>query len=253
MARQKFGIKVIGTLDDINFQRTGGKDIVKLKGGVEKARIMTDEKFVRTRENMSEFGRAGNEAKGLTDALAPLIAQAYDRYYFSRLLAKMKQNLNTDVVNARGERTIQYLGLGTLVNFAFNEKAKLASILRAPYATTSPGAGQISVDFPQGINPKWDIKAPANSTRFQIGLVIAGKVTGEDRYERSIIMGPISNLDTVIPAGSFTLTTPALPNGSYEVLVGAMGIFFGQEVNGGDYAFHNKAFNSLDIVAIYEP
>ncbi len=246
MARQKFGIKVVGTLDDVTFLRTDGKDIVKLKGGVEKDRIMNDEKFVRTRENMSEFGRAGDESKWLVDALAPLIGQAYDRYYFSRLLAKYKENLNTDTTNARGERTIQYDAIGNLVNFAFNQKAKLASVLRAPY-TLNVAAPAATVTFDQGINPKWDIKAPAGATRFQLGIIVAGKVQGEDRYDRAITMRPIDQLDTVIAAGQPVLTA-TLPAGTYEAIVVAMGIFFGQEVNAGDYAFHNKAFNALDII-----
>jgi len=246
MARQKFGIKVVGTLDDVTFLRTGGKDIVKLKGGVEKDRIMTDEKFVRTRENMAEFGRAGDESKALTDALAPLIGQAYDRYYFSRLLAKMKDNLNTDTTNDRGLRIVQPDEVGNLVNFAFNQKAKLASVLRAPYSITVTG-GVATVTFAQGIQPKWDIKAPTNSTRFQLGLIIAGKVQGEDRFERAITMRPIDNLDTVIAPGGPTITA-ILPAGTYDYMVVALGIFFGQEVNGEDYAFYNKAFNALDII-----
>ena len=161
-------------------------------------------------------------------------------------MAKFKDNLNTDTVNARGERAIQYDEIGNLVNFAFNDKAKLASVLRAPYAI-STGVFGATVTFAQGINPKWDIKAPTNATRFQLGLVIAGKVTGVDRYERGITMRPIDNLDTAIAAGAPVLTA-ALPAGTYEAIVVAMGIFFGQEVNAGDYAFHNKAFNALDII-----
>jgi hypothetical protein len=158
----------------------------------------------------------------------------------------MKDNLNTDTANDRGLRIVQPDEVGNLVNFAFNQKAKLASVLRAPYSVTV-AAGTATVTFAQGINPKWDIKAPTNSTRFQLGLIVAGKVQGEDRFERAITMRPIDNLDTVIAPGAPVLTA-TLPAGTYDYVVVAMGIFFGQEVNGEDYAFYNKAFNALDII-----
>lgn len=253
MAFQHFGVKVRGTLDEITFLRRQGEDIVKLKGGVSKERILSDPNFQRTRENMSEFGLAGKEGKELVDALAPLIGQAYDPRYFSRLVKILRTNIDTDTANARGERQIQYANFGELLNFSFNNRAKLSNVLRAPYevfVTTN----DVVVEFAQGIKPKWDLKSAPGATRFQLGLIVAKKVTGENFYRRWIELGTINPLNADMPDGTTisALTTPVAGE-TYEAVVVAFGIFFGQEVNGGDYAFHNKSFNALDIIVAQVP
>ncbi|MFN0729367.1 hypothetical protein [Polaribacter gochangensis] len=56
MAKQKGFIKLKGSLGGLTFYESGGKDIVKTTGGIDKSRIDNDPNFKRTRENMSEFG-----------------------------------------------------------------------------------------------------------------------------------------------------------------------------------------------------
>lgn len=59
MARQKGIIKLKGTIGDITFYKTQDGHLAREKGGIDASRIKSDPAFQRTRENGSEFGRAG--------------------------------------------------------------------------------------------------------------------------------------------------------------------------------------------------
>ncbi|HEY0092582.1 MAG TPA: hypothetical protein VGB43_08860, partial [Flavobacterium sp.] len=60
MARQKGIIKLKGTMGGITFYKTSlDGHLAREKGGIEASRIASDPAFQRTRENGSEFGRAG--------------------------------------------------------------------------------------------------------------------------------------------------------------------------------------------------
>ena len=63
MARQKGILKIKGTIGDITFYKTKDGYLVKEKSAVEGNRIASDPAFQRTRENNSEFGRAGKAGK----------------------------------------------------------------------------------------------------------------------------------------------------------------------------------------------
>jgi len=48
-----------GPIGDISFYKSKDGYLARSKGGVDKSRIKNDPAFQRTRENGSEFGRAG--------------------------------------------------------------------------------------------------------------------------------------------------------------------------------------------------
>ena len=59
MAKQTGIIKLKGIIGDISFYKSADGHLARSKGGVDKNRIANDPAFQRTRENGSEFGRAG--------------------------------------------------------------------------------------------------------------------------------------------------------------------------------------------------
>ena len=59
MAKQTGIIKLKGTIGGISFYKTTDRHLACEKGGIDKSRIQNDPVFQRTRENGSEFGRAG--------------------------------------------------------------------------------------------------------------------------------------------------------------------------------------------------
>ena len=69
MARQKGTIQIEGTIGDLTFFKSTDGFMVKAKSSVAKSKIMSDPKFARTRENMEEFGNAGNISKTFANTL----------------------------------------------------------------------------------------------------------------------------------------------------------------------------------------
>src|SRR6476661_7893533 len=106
MAKQKGIIKLEGTIGDITFQKTRDGYLAREKGGVSASRIANDPAFIRTRENGAEFGSAGKAGKALRNTLRQLLQNASDRRMVSRLTTEMMRVIQTDAVNARGERLV---------------------------------------------------------------------------------------------------------------------------------------------------
>jgi hypothetical protein len=52
-----------GTIGDITFYKIKDGHLARKKGGIDASRIASDLAFQRTRENGSEFGRAGKQGK----------------------------------------------------------------------------------------------------------------------------------------------------------------------------------------------
>ena len=58
-----------GTLRNQTYFKTRGKSFAKSKSAIQRERILTDEKFVRTRENGAEFGDAARAGKTAAQCL----------------------------------------------------------------------------------------------------------------------------------------------------------------------------------------
>lgn len=103
MARQKGIIKLKGTIGDITFYKTTDGHLAREKGGIDASRIASDPAFQRTRENGSEFGRAGKAGKLLRTALRPLLLNSADNRMVSRLTQSMMKVIQADLVSERGQ------------------------------------------------------------------------------------------------------------------------------------------------------
>ena len=89
--------------------------------------------FGRTRENMSEFGRAGAANKLFRNAFREVLIHVADRYISGRLTKRMLRILHTDPVSSRGARIITPVALPMLEGFNFNRDTALGDTLYAPY------------------------------------------------------------------------------------------------------------------------
>ena len=106
MARQKGIIKLKGTIGDITFYKTQDGHLAREKGGIDASRIASDPAFQRTRENGSEFGRAGKAGKLLRTAFRPLLLNSADGRMVSRLTQAMVKVIQADTVSERGLRNV---------------------------------------------------------------------------------------------------------------------------------------------------
>lgn len=248
MARQNGIIKLKGTIGDITFYKTQDGHLAREKGSLDANRIKNDPAFQRTRENGSEFGRAGTAGKTLRTALRTLLLNASDNRMVSRLTQSMVKVIQADTTSERGMRNVIDGEAELLTGFEFNIKGKLRTSLFAPYtANIDRVSGAITVDLDSFI-PANMIAAPSGTSHFKI--ISAG---AEIDFEADTFV--TSNSETAILPWDFTATavisqTNNVTPASTKPLFLALGIEFFQEVNGSMYPLKNGAFNPLALVQV---
>jgi len=248
MARQKGIIKLKGTIGDITFYKTQDGHLAREKGGIDASRIASDPAFQRTRENGSEFGRAGKAGKLLRTALRPLLINSADGRMVSRLTQAMVKVIQADLVSDRGLRNVIDGEAELLFGFEFNIRGKLGTSLFAPFvATIDRVAGEISVDIAPFI-PANMIAAPSGTTHFKI---ISGGAEVDFEAETFVV----ATSETAILPWDATPTAVinqvnAVTAASTKPLFLALGVEFYQQINGTMYPLKNGAFNPLSVAKV---
>lgn len=248
MAKQKGIIKIKGTIGDMTFYKSADGYIVKEKSEVPKDKILNDPAFVRTRENMSEFSRAGKASKMLRTSVRTLIQNAKDRLLTSRLTKEWMRVIKLDATSTRGQRNVIDGETELLKEFNFNINSILSTTFYAPYTKVIDRVlGKINLDI-LAFNAGSMIVPPAGATHFKI--VSAGseidfemKWFNTAEYESGFIA-----LDTAaVPAINIEHTLTA--NSTHPLFL-LLGVQFYQDVNGEKYSLKNGAFNALSIVDV---
>ena len=248
MARQKGIIKLKGTIGDITFYKTQDGHLAREKGGIDASRIKSDPAFQRTRENGSEFGRAGKAGKTLRTALRALLLNSADSRMVSRLTQAMVKVIQADLVNERGLRNVIDGEAELLLGFEFNIRGKLGTSLYAPFVSViERPEGKITLDIAPFV-PANMIAAPSGTTHYKV--ISAG---AEVDFEAEVFV--VASAESAILPWDAALTasvnhihnvTPA----STKPLFVALGIEFYQEVNGQMYSLKNGAYNPLALVNV---
>ncbi len=248
MARQKGIIKLKGTIGDITFYKTQDGHLAREKGGIDASRIKSDPAFQRTRENGSEFGRAGKAGKILRTALRVLLLNSADGRMVSRLTQRMVKVIQADLVSVRGLRNVIDGEAELLAGFEFNIRGKLGTSLFAPFvATIDRVTGEIKVDLASFV-PANMIAAPGGTTHFKI--ISAG---AEVDFEAETFV--VANSETAIlpwdptPTAAISQTNMVTANSIHPLFL-ALGVEFYQEVNGQMYPLKNGAYNPVALVQV---
>ncbi len=248
MARQNGIIKLKGTIGGVSFYKSRDGHLAREKGGVDKSRIMNDPAFQRTRENGSEFGRAGAAGKVLRTAIRALLINASDFRMVSRLTKEMVKVIQEDLVSERGLRNVLDGELELLLGFEFNISGKLGTTLYAPFVgTIDRVTGQLTVDLVSFV-PVNMISAPGGTTHFKI--VSAG---AEIDFEAGTFVTQESGT-AILPydanaTAAINLVNPVTA-ASTKPLFLALGVQFYQEINGAQYPLKNGSYNALSLVKI---
>ncbi|MFY0653025.1 MAG: hypothetical protein JXQ96_13370 [Cyclobacteriaceae bacterium] len=243
MARQKGIIKLEGTIGDVSFYKSKDGYLAREKGGVDGDRIKNDPAFQRTRENGSEFGRAGSSGRIIRNALRLLIQNASDPRVTSRLTKEVLKVIKSDSSNARGERD-----LSILEGFDFNVNGKLSTTMFAAYSTAvDRAAGSLTVSVPAFI-PGNTIAFPQGATHMKV-LVGAAEIDFENE---SFQFGQAESPEIVLGQGEVAqldLVTNVTANTELDLFL-VLGLDFLQEVNGVMYPMKNGSYNPLTIVEV---
>ncbi|ETN94001.1 hypothetical protein [Zhouia amylolytica] len=248
MAKQKGIIKLRGTLGDISFYKTQDGHMAREKGEIDKSRIENDPRFRRTRENGSEFGRAGKTGKLLRDSLRILILNASDSRVVSRLLKEIMAVIKTDLINPRGERTVINGSLNLLQGFEFNNDAVLSQTFYAPYSKAFDRTTGVVTMNVEAFTPMVHVKAPAGTTHFKIvsgSALIDFKNNSFEMAQNSTDYIVWNGTEQAAMDIGHTLTANSdLP------LFTVLGVNFYQIVNGVNYPLNNGSFNALTLVQV---
>ncbi len=248
MARQKGIIKLKGTIGDITFYKTQDGHLAREKGGIDASRIKNDPAFQRTRENGSEFGRAGKAGKILRTSLRALLINTADGRMVSRLTQKMVEVIQADVTSVRGLRNMIDGEAELLAGFEFNIRGKLGTSLFAPFVgAIDRVTGEIIVDLAEFI-PANMIAAPSGTTHFKIisagaEIDFEAETFVEAHSETAIL--PWDGVATV----AISHVNAVTPNSTKPLFL-ALGVEFYQEVNGQMYALKNGSYNPLALVQV---
>lgn len=251
MAKQTGIIKLKGTIGGISFYKTTDGHLAREKGGVDASRIANDPAFVRTRENGSEFGRAGKGGKVLRNSIRILLQNAKDKRVVSRLTKDLLAIIKTDTTNERGLRTLTDGDMNLLLGFEFNLNGKLGTTLFAPYLNAFDrvsGDATLNLD---PFSPTLRIAAPTGTTHFKVVMGVAeldfaNEASVFEHDETAIL--PYTAADTA----AISLTASLTANSTVDV-VQVLGIEFYQEVNGQMYELKNGAYNALAVVTVDTP
>lgn len=248
MAKQKGIIKLDGTIGGITFYKSQDGYLAREKGGVSAERIANDPNFQRTRENGSEFGRAGKAGKLLRNSIRAMLQNASDSRMVSRLTKKMVEVIQMDATNPRGLRNVIDGEAELLQGFEFNISGKLGTTLYAPYTSAIDRvAGTLEASIPSFV-PLNMIAAPGGSTHFKI----VSAATEVDFENETFVMD--SNATAILPwdvtaTAAINLSNAVTANSTHPLFL-AVGIEFYQEVNGQMYPLKNGAYNPLSLVKI---
>lgn len=251
MARQTGIIKLKGTIGGISFYKTSDGHLAREKGGVDASRIANDPAFQRTRENGSEFGRAGKGGKVLRNAIRILLQNAKDKRVVSRLTKDLLAIIKTDTTNDRGLRTLTEGDFNLLLGFEFNLNGKLGTTLFTPFVNAFDRvSGDATLDIAP-FSPTLRIAAPSGTTHFKVVMGAAeldfeNESSVSENDETAIL--PYTSADTA----AIALTASLTANSTVDV-VQVLGIEFYQEVNGQMYELKNGAYNALSVVTIDTP
>jgi hypothetical protein len=231
MGKLKGILQLTGNFDGLSFFERDGKIIVRRTGGFDGKAIKTQDNYVRTRENASEFGHCSTVSKQLRRALFSYLRKIKTPYLYSYVTGQLTTIMKCDTVSERGKRSV---GAGTATaegqqlwkGFEFNKALSFSQMVASPYAVNMAEGKVVFDAFDARL-----VAFPAGATHialqflllrcdFERGLFALGE------GERKIV----GQKDAVSRLG----LTAVAPDGEGVVLGLVFGEFL-QEVNGELY------------------
>lgn len=252
MAKQESLVKFRGKVGDLSFtkHRTRGYE-VRMRGGVDKARIMSDPNFERTRENMSEFGMAAKTAKLIRVQLNNLMRGMADKTFRNRLTSVVNRIIKMDSENMRGQRVFQPENSGRLKGFEFNAKSSLEFMFSGILISAFDRAtGEVSLVIPD-FDPRREVTLLPEATHIRFTLAAVEQTLDPEVVPRPLVQQ--SDYIQLIDAHVEETIQVSLPAASDKVVYIIVGIETFLESNGVHYPLKNNPYNAMTIVDVAIP
>lgn len=240
MAKQKGIIKLEGTLDDISFYKTTDGYLAREKGGVDAETIKNSPRFQRTRENNAEFKEVANAVDLFCKAFREVLLEIPSNDLRKRLMKKMYEILNTDIISKRGERKVSNGNIGLLEKFELVQNVRYKHIFRInPYIGVNTGINVAQlITSSLSFTPRDVIVVPSSATHYRM-LIAAGQINFENGWYKATLKQPE---DKSLDADGDPLLSlfQVEPNKNLPLFL-AMGIKFGQLINNKFYPVEGGA------------
>jgi hypothetical protein len=231
MGKLKGIVQFTGNFEGISFYESEGKIIIRRTGGFDGKAIKTQERYVRTRENASEFGHSTKVGKQLRQALGGYSQKVKTTHTHSRLAGVLMKVMQCDTVSERGKRTVA-LGLITaegkqvLQGFEFDADKPLSGIMASPYRVMLD-AGKVAFD-------NFDVKAvvfPEGATHLSLQFLVLRHDVAEGKFTLGEGEKTVITKQSVMPG--LELTAPITDGDG--MVIGLVFWEFFQEMNGELY------------------
>jgi hypothetical protein len=210
-------------------------------------RIYKDPEFERTRENMSEFGRACKANRLIRVAFREVLFNMTDRYVSGRLTKRMMSIISNDPVNGRGQRTITSHELPLLEGFNFNSITSLQQALIVPYNIVADRPkGQLTINT-HSCRQSSMATTGSNASCFRIIASAAAIDFDKDDFECTKQESDLIDLNNVQPETvhfSFSL-----PDGSAHPWIVVLGIEFCHQI-GSKLVMADRKYNAMAVVKV---
>lgn len=252
MAKQESLVKFRGKVGDLSFtkHRSRGYE-VRMRGGVDKARIMNDPNFERTRENMSEFGTAAKTAKLIRVQLNNLMRGIADKTVRNRLTSVVHRIIKSDADNRRGERVFMPENSRRLKGFEFNANSSLEFMFGEVLSTSfDRQTGEVSLVIPD-FDPRKDVTLLEGATHIRFTLAAVEQTLDPDVVPRPL-MQQSEYIQLIDPHVEETIQV-SLPADSDKVVYIMVGIETFLKESEIFYPLKNNPYNAMTIVDVAIP
>src|SRR2546421_5411668 len=108
MAKQTGEIRIVGTIGNITYYKSGGEYYVRQRSSVTRKQVMRDPRYSVARRNMAEFGTVALANKLLRTTFRTELSDIDCPHLANRLTKRLMEVVKSDDINEHGKRTMMY-------------------------------------------------------------------------------------------------------------------------------------------------
>jgi hypothetical protein len=167
MSKQSSLITFTGKMDGISFYKKNGVHLARKANGPSRSRILTDPKFVRTRENLSEFTGLALSVSSFTQVFTS-VKNLKDGQLRGRLV-KILRSIAKRHQGIRGQRSIEVsLNRELLQNLELTSTLNLSTAFAGKFKTTHSADRTKGTVTLSNIEVNNVVSAPPAATHFKL-------------------------------------------------------------------------------------
>ncbi len=247
MAYQKNILKLEGRVGDLIFYKTSFGHLVRSKPSGRIKYIANDPRYLRTRENATEFGRASSSAKLLRQALRESLLRFTNGSIVNRLNSRMLRVVKSDAVNERGMRVIHHKNTALLKGFSFHPSTILSDVFFHEIShKVDRGKGIAEINIPP-FSADLAIQSSSGATHFRFSAAVACVDFGNKKYSTEVQHTAIYGLRDTIEDIHFDWV---IPKGASQPIFTVLGIEFFATYGNIVHPMENKSFNVMGIINV---